>query len=100
MHVDYMARHSDRPKPGSTTLPAFTPVKKRQSMGSIKPVNIRDLGAEQEAPKSHCVVCSGEIVDSQENKESQTRHSMTKTGYHCSKCGIAYAFLPPKLKKR
>jgi hypothetical protein len=45
-------------------------------------------------------VCGGEIVDSEETSESSTRFSIHKTGYHCSKCGIAYAFLPPKNVRR
>jgi hypothetical protein len=66
-------------------------------MKAVKP----GLGAEQDAPKANCVVCGGEVVDSEESSEAGSRFSIHKTGYHCSKCGIAYAFLPPKnVRKR
>jgi hypothetical protein len=96
-----MAQHSNRPKPPSSspTTPAMQPVKPRRNSGSMKAAK-PDFGHEEEAPKSFCVVCNGEVVESHKMAESSTRHSMTKTGYNCSRCGIAYAFLPPKNVRR
>ena len=102
MCVDYMAKHSDRPKPSSTTttMPVMQPLRRtNRHSGSMK-ASKPSLGSAADAPKSECVVCGGEVVDSEVNVETSTRHSMQKIGYHCSKCGIAYMFLPPKLRRK